>query len=227
MPTISSCMDRFWQWAWDRYGARYRWAFYAVTFSVGLQIHLFLTVAIVAFERSSRYVEVTVVTAGAVLVLEYVIALERPRIVAPRGAVGGWPRDRSKRCPHGHLHLCPQNVCANGVGHGPRGRGVVGHRRCDNRSSGAAANRVRILGALYGAGADLIGFRNILEAWLRPARAALAGETGIGDSLPRSCSTFAARSNVSLVAVAFVFASAGALLAAVIDPSGRLPYSQS
>ena len=45
---------------------------------------------------------------------------------------------------------------------------------------------------------------------MRPARVAIAGDTGIGDSLPRSRPTFAAWSNVSILAAAFLFAVAGA-----------------
>jgi class 3 adenylate cyclase len=61
------------------------------------------------------------------------------------------------------------------------------------------------------------------EAMLRPARAALAGDTAIGDSLPRSRPTFAAWSNVSVLAVAFVFAVAGAMLAAVFERATSVP----
>jgi hypothetical protein len=32
-------MDRIWQWAWDRHGARYSWAIYAVLVPVFLQIY--------------------------------------------------------------------------------------------------------------------------------------------------------------------------------------------
>jgi HAMP domain-containing protein len=64
---------------------------------------------------------------------------------------------------------------------------------------------------------------SIVEAMLRPARAALAGDTGIGDSLPRSRPTFAAWSNVSMLAVAFAFATAGAMLAAVFEGAGEGP----
>ena len=45
-------MDRIWQWAWDRYGARYSWAIYAATFFFLLQIYLVPSFVIVAFEES-------------------------------------------------------------------------------------------------------------------------------------------------------------------------------
>jgi len=53
-----------------------------------------------------------------------------------------------------------------------------------------------ILGAVGGPAVILIGIHSGFEAALRPARAAIAGETGIGDCLPRSRPTFAAWSNV-------------------------------
>ena len=66
-------MDRIWQWAWDRYGARYTWALCLIGFFVALPVHLVLTLSIVAFEKSGRYVEVAAVTVGAVLVLHYMM----------------------------------------------------------------------------------------------------------------------------------------------------------
>jgi len=58
---------------------------------------------------------------------------------------------------------------------------------------------------------------------MRPARVAIAGDTGIGDALPRSRPTFAAWSNVSILAVAFAYAAAGAMLAAVFDRVSEAP----
>jgi adenylate cyclase len=51
-------MDRIWQWAWDRYGERYSWVIYAVSVCELLSVYLVLSLLIVAFERSDRYVEV-------------------------------------------------------------------------------------------------------------------------------------------------------------------------
>jgi class 3 adenylate cyclase len=62
-----------------------------------------------------------------------------------------------------------------------------------------------------------------VEAALRPVRVAIAGDSGIGDSLPRSHPTFAAWSNVAMLAVAFTFAVMGAVLAAVIDRASEVP----
>jgi class 3 adenylate cyclase len=64
---------------------------------------------------------------------------------------------------------------------------------------------------------------SFLEAAVRPARAAVAGDTGIGDALPRSRPSFAAWSNVSILAVAFTFAVGGAMLTAFFDPASEVP----
>lgn len=64
---------------------------------------------------------------------------------------------------------------------------------------------------------------SFVEGALRPARAAIAGDTAIGDSLPRSRPTFAAWSKMSTLAVAFAFATAGAILASLIDRAREDP----
>src|SRR5882757_3029661 len=68
-------MDRIWQWAWDRYAARYSWAICAVTVIVLMPIYLVLSFVVVAFERSGQHVETAAVTVVAVLVLSYVAIL--------------------------------------------------------------------------------------------------------------------------------------------------------
>jgi len=59
-------MDRIWQWAWDRYGARYTWAICAVTFAMVLPIYLASSFHVVAFEESGHYLEAAAVTVVAV-----------------------------------------------------------------------------------------------------------------------------------------------------------------
>ena len=72
--TYSPGMDRIWQWAWDRYGARYSWALCAITFPT-LLTYLFWSLVIVAVEKSDRYFEVAGITVVAVLVLSYAMVL--------------------------------------------------------------------------------------------------------------------------------------------------------
>jgi adenylate cyclase len=84
-------MDRIWQWAWDRYGARYSWAIWIVTFASGLPVYLVWSWSVVAFPKSSHYVEASVIAGIAVLVLAFVLVLPGNRMLrrAERWAAGG------------------------------------------------------------------------------------------------------------------------------------------
>src|ERR1700722_18452024 len=73
-------MDRIWQWAWDRYGARYTWAVCAITFLVGVPIWLLSSFTVIAFEKSGHYVQAAAVTLVAVLVLQCVAVLPGYRL---------------------------------------------------------------------------------------------------------------------------------------------------
>jgi class 3 adenylate cyclase len=80
-----------------------------------------------------------------------------------------------------------------------------------------------ILGAAIGITVMLPGAHGLTEAALRPARVAIAADTGIGDSLPRSRPTFAAWSSVLVLAAVFDFAVSGAMLEAVFDGAREEP----
>src|SRR3954451_21028727 len=66
-------MDRIWQWAWDRYGARYSWVIYAAGLAVVLPVYLVFSFVVLGYEKSPAYVETATVTGVAVLVLVYAI----------------------------------------------------------------------------------------------------------------------------------------------------------
>jgi adenylate cyclase len=68
-------MDRIWQWAWDRYGARYSWAALAAALPASLPIYRLWSCAIVAVEKSHRYLEAVAVTVVAAVVLHGVMVL--------------------------------------------------------------------------------------------------------------------------------------------------------
>jgi hypothetical protein len=68
-------------------------------------------------------------------------------------------------------------------------------------ATGARLVQYAVLGTVLGLAVELIGVHSFLEAAVRPARGAIAGDTGIGDALPRSRPSFAAWSNVSILAV--------------------------
>ena len=216
-------MDRIWHWAWDRYAARYSWALWGITFPVVLQIYLVPSFVVVALQDSSHYVEAVAVTIVAVLVVAYVMilpGLSQLRLaekwaagdkVDPTKALDAtytWARAAGPRAAGGNATLVALLLVAVGV--------IAG-------ASGPRLVQYAILGAAFGTAVALIGVHSYIEAALRPARTAIAGDTGIGDCLPRSRPTFATWSNLSMLATAFSFAVGGAMLATVLDQARELP----
>ncbi len=216
-------MDRIWQWAWDRHGARYSWAIYAVSVSELVSAYLVLSFLIVAIERSDRYVEAAAVTVSTVLVMVYVSnlpGLGGCRLVERWAA--GREVDRARALDATYAWTRTVGVRAVGanavfiavlfllVG------GIAG-------ATGSRLIQYAILGAASGISVVLIAVHSYPEAALRPARIALAGNTGMGDDLPRSRPTFAAWSNLTVLAAAFAFAVLGAMLATVLDRVRQAP----
>ncbi|ORW43144.1 cyclase [Mycobacterium paraense] len=218
-------MDRIWQWIWDCCGARYYWwalcvAAYIVSFPIYFAL---LSMPIVAFEQSGRYLDATVITVVAVLGLVCIMSLPYRRWARlwERGAAGhDIDRATALEATYRYTRMSSsQMVWATGVWAAVLSV-VVG------AIAGATWTRLiqyAVLGAAVGIAIQLVAFHSIVEATLRPVRIALAGDTGIGDSLPRSRPTFAARSNVSVIAAAFTYAVAGAWLATVLDPVRHAP----
>lgn len=68
-------MDRIWQWAWDRYGARYSWAIFTISILTLLPVWLVASMIITAYEHSNHYFETAALTVVAVPVLVYAIVL--------------------------------------------------------------------------------------------------------------------------------------------------------
>ncbi|MGZ6777989.1 MAG: adenylate/guanylate cyclase domain-containing protein, partial [Mycobacterium sp.] len=92
--------------------------------------------------------------------------------------------------------------------------------------TGATGSRLvqyAIVGAAFGLSVVLIAVHSFPEGAMRPVRIALVDDTGLGDSLPRSRPTFAAWSNLTVLAAAFAFAISGAMLAVVIKPAADVP----
>ena len=216
-------MDRIWQWASDRHGPRYSWAIYAVTFFIMLSVLLVWSLGIVAMEESRHYLEAGAVTVVAAVVLAYVNVLPgvgRSRLVE-RWAAGrevdrakaldatyGWARRTVARSLVGMAVVAALLFVVVGAIAGAIGSRLV---------------QYGVLGVTFGIAFDLIAVHSLVGAMMRPARVAIAGDTGIGDALPRSRPTFAAWSNVSILAVAFAYAAAGAMLAAVFDRVSEAP----
>jgi adenylate cyclase len=215
-------MDRIWQWAWDRYAARYSWAVCAVTYLATVPIYLLPSAVVVAFEGSSHYLEAAALTIVTLPVMVYVAALPGAGAshvvdqwaagdeVDPASALEAtytWSRGVVARTVVGAVAWAAMLFAVVGAIAGAPGLRLV---------------QYAILGAAFGA-VPLIGVHSILESAMRPVRVAIAGDTRIGDSLPRSRPSFAAWSNVSILAVAFVYAVAGAMLASVFDRARELP----
>jgi class 3 adenylate cyclase len=212
-------MDRIWQWTWDRYGARFTWALCVIGFLVSLWVYLpLLSFPIIAFEKSGRYVEAAAVTVVAVLVLVCILLLPGRRwIRLVEQWAAGHEVDRATALKGTYSYARRATSKAVWV----YGIWSAGLSVAVGAIAGATWSRLiqyGILGAVFGVAVQLIAYHSIVEAIMRPPRIALAGDTGIGDSLPRSRPTFAARSNVSVLAVAFTFAVGGVWLAAVFAP---------
>jgi adenylate cyclase len=216
-------MDRIWQWAWDRYGARYSWAIYAGSVSELLPVYLALSFLIVAFERSDRYVEAAAVTAGTVLVMVYVTnlpGLGGSRLVERWAA--GREVDRARALDA--TYAWTRTVGTRAVGANAVFIALL--FLLVGAIAGASGSRLvqyAILGAASGISLVLVAAHSYPETALRPARVAIAGDTGMGDNLPRSRPTFAAWSNLTVLAAAFLFAVGGAMLAIAIDPVRDAP----
>ncbi|MFG1929028.1 adenylate/guanylate cyclase domain-containing protein [Mycobacterium sp. NPDC048908] len=211
-------MDRIWQWAWDRYGHRYSWALWALTSVAVLLPYVTLSAMVVAFQRSDSYVEAAAVTVVAVPLLAYGYFLPGwgPLRLAEQRARG---RNVDRTSALEATYATSRGVVARGLTitfvWGAALFVIVG------LITGATWSRLiqyGLLGASLGVASSWIGVHSIAEGALRPARVAIAGDTDIGDALPRSRPTFAAWSNMSMLAVAFGFAVGAAMLGAAFDP---------
>jgi adenylate cyclase len=216
-------MDCIWQWAWDRYGARYSWAALAVAFPFSLPIYLFWSLLIVAVEKSGHYLQAAAVTVGAALMRHCVGALTNRRLFRPAQQwAAGHEVDRATalEATYTFTRRAVPRALWNAAVWFALLSVIVGAIAGTN---GSRLVQYGILGAAIGTGVQLIGLHSLLEAAARPARVAIAGDTGIGDSLPRSRPTFAAWSSVTVLSAAFVFTVSGAMLAAAFDRASEEP----
>jgi adenylate cyclase len=216
-------MDRIWQWAWDRYGAKYSWACWAVIFLLALPVYLAWSWTIIAFERSDHYVAAAAVTVLGVLA--YVCVLVFPgrsgvRLVERWAAGDDVDRESAMRATYTYARrMIARAVVATIIWVAALfvAVGMIAG------ASGARLVQYAILGAIAGTSGHLITVHSLVEGALRPARAAIAAGTEIGDALPRSRPTFAAWTNAAMLAIGFAFAVSGAILGAVFDVARHGP----
>ena len=216
-------MDRIWQWAWDRHGARYSWAVFAITSLALLPLWLGSALLVVAFEESDRYVEAAAVTVAVVVVMVYTAILPG---VGQSGRVDRWAagrevdRARALEATYAWNREAVVRTVRAGAVWIALLLVVVG---AIAGTTGPRLVQYGILGAVLGSVSCLVMIHSFVEATSRPARIAIAGDTGIGDALPRSRPTFAAWSNVSMLAATFSFAVLAAMLATVFHRASEAP----
>ncbi|MCB0933375.1 MAG: adenylate/guanylate cyclase domain-containing protein [Mycobacterium sp.] len=216
-------MDRIWQWTWDRFGARYSWPVGAILLLLMLSISLILSFCVVALEGSRRYAEAAAVTVVVELVVFWAVALHGRRLFR---LVEQWRagHEVDRAIALEATYTLTRGMIARAIIGAAFGGAVV--LVGVGAVAGAGASQLvqyGILGTVLGAALPLNGVHSLLEAALRPARLAIVGDTGIGDSLPRSRPTFATWSKMAMIAVAFVYAVLGAMLAAVFDLTSEAP----
>ena len=195
----------------------------AIDFVLVLPSYVVVSFIVVAFEDSDRYAEAAAVTIVVVLAQCYLfLPPGRRRFGLVEQWAAGHEVDPATALEY--TYICARRAVARGVVGGAISIAVL--LVVVGAIAGASGSRLvqyGILGAAIGTANLLIASHSFVEAAMRPARVAIAGDTGIGDSLPRSRPTFAAWSNVFVLAVAFNFAAGGALLAAVFDRCREVP----
>ncbi|BCZ20735.1 hypothetical protein MTY59_05900 [Mycobacterium senriense] len=216
-------MDRIWQWAWDRFKARYSWAIYAFGLPLMLATYLFWLLLIVAVQGSGRYIETAVLALIAAPVSWYVTVLPgagRSRLVA-RWATG---RDVDRASALDATYAWARGTVVRAVAFNAVWTGlssivvaaVAGATWSQRLQYG-------VLGALMGTAVVMSGVHGTAEAAARPARMAIAGGTAVGDDLPRSRPTFAFWSSAALLASSFLFAVDGTMLVAAFPWAREQP----
>ncbi len=211
-------MDRVWQWAWNRHGARYSWVALVLGFGVTLPMWEASALLIVMYEGSDRFLLTGLIAAATSLAAVFVAV--RPMWSPEWRLVERWAAGDS-------IDRLAALESTYVIARAARVRGTVAFSLAFGASAavageiaGADAARLvqyAIVGAAIGASLQAIAVHTFPEAFMRPVRVAIAGESGIGDDLPRSRPSFATWSNAAILATAWIFALAGAWLAVVDD----------
>jgi class 3 adenylate cyclase len=186
-------------------------------FPISLPVYLAWSMTIVAFERSSRFSEAAAFTVVVVLVRACVLVLpglKGMRLVEQWASGNRADPMKALGTTYAYARRSVARLLGSDAVWSALFMVIVGV------IAGATGSRLvqyGVLGAAIGVAYTLISVHSFVEGAFRPARAAIAGDTGIGDSLPRPRPSFANWANVSMISTAFVGVVAGAMLAAVFD----------
>jgi adenylate cyclase len=216
-------MDRFWQWVWDRCGPRYSWAIFAIMVPLSMPVYFLWSFLIVAVEKSGAYLDAAAVTVVCAAVLQWpalFLGLGERRVMEQWAA--GHEVDRAKALAASYV-LTRKMAVRMVMVHAVLSGAVSAMVGAIAGATGARLFQYVALGVVVGAALALIPVHELLQMLLRPARVAMAGDSDIGDSLPRAHPTFAAWSNVLMLAVIFLFGVYGAMGAAALDRAPKQP----
>lgn len=216
-------MDRIWQWTWDQFAAHYRWAVAAVLLPITLPVYLLWSFLLVSVEGTGHYVEAAVITVGLAALVHLwlgfgarwwfrpierwvsgadpdpVAALRATYVVSRAGVLGTL------------LTMAIQLAVLSIV------VGVAAD------ANGSRVAHYALLGVTVGLAIQLVGVHSMLEGAMRPVRLAIAGDSGVGDELPRSRPTYATWLGVSVLATVFAFTLNGAMLSTAFDEAREQP----
>jgi HAMP domain-containing protein len=217
-------MERIWQWAWNRYGRNYSWVVMVFLLVAMLPTYLLWSLMIVSLDRSHRFPEAAAMAVGVVAVMAYLVVSPGHEI-SQRIEQYAAGRDVNRAAALSDTYIWGRRMCTRGLISGAVGIAVL--FVAVGALSGATGSRLLqfgVMGAALGIAVQTMGIHNLPEAALRPARMAVAGDTGLGDGLPRSRPSFVTWSNLSMLATSFVFASGGALLATTLHLGSATPW---
>jgi class 3 adenylate cyclase len=210
-------MDRVWQWAWDRFGPRYSWAAFALAYVITVPMWLATAVVVAEFESSDRYVQASATAAAILVVVMYLIMLpgHAQWHLIEQTAAGALvdPFEALKSTYQLVRSTTVRAASAAAIGGGVA-CALVG------LIAGAGPSRLiqyGIIGASTLTSVLVIALHQFPESFIRPARIAIAANSSDGDSLPRTRPTFAAWSNMSVLATAWAFTLGGAGVATIVN----------
>ena len=163
-------MDRIWQWAWDRYGARYSWVMWGIGVPLAFPFYLLWSFLIVSVEGTDNYVEMAAVSVVAVAGMLYMVVLPR---IGPIRLVEQWAaghkvdRTRALGATYAWARMGAIRVVVFNAAWIAVLSGVVGSIA---GGSGARLAQYVVLGAVVGTALGWTGAHATVEATVRPAR---------------------------------------------------------